>query len=402
MIGDTWSQIGWRRLGVILVCGFAGVSCADEPSATAQKQTAQAQGKQAAKPSPKPSADSRQSIEYWIEQLDDDRYLRREAATEELIDAGPAVVEPLSEVLKSGDLEVTERAISVLQRIALTQPPAEDGGAWGKLRDLADSGAGSGAARAIVSVQEIREARGEQASRKLADAGVFIGMSEFVVQNASKLRPVVQLGDQWNGDTEPLQWLRWISHIKYARVEGKALRGDVLTEVARMPDVHTLALMDGSVAVDALATLEAMPHIHTLELRYVPLTESHAQVLARLPVRVSLSLMGTGLDREIVRRMREELPGLQIEFKQGGFLGVLCIDGFNACRISSVVEGSAAHDAGLIPGDIIIGLDEAKVDTFRDLQDAINQHMPGDSITIRYLRGGEVQSATVELGRLRS
>ena len=46
--------------------------------------------------------------------------------------------------------------------------------------------------------------------------------------------------------------------------------------------------------------------------------------------------------------MREALPGLTIDHKQGGFLGVTCLDTLDACQISGIVAGGAAEAAGLI------------------------------------------------------
>ena len=42
----------------------------------------------------------------------------------------------------------------------------------------------------------------------------------------------------------------------------------------------------------------------------------------------------------------------------------------------------------LVPGDIIIGIDDRDVATSSDLNDALEAHAPGANITIRVLRDG--------------
>jgi S1-C subfamily serine protease len=109
--------------------------------------------------------------------------------------------------------------------------------------------------------------------------------------------------------------------------------------------------------------------------------------------------MGTGVPADVVDRMRESLPNLDIEFRQGGFLGVSCRTP-QLASIDGVVPGSAADRAGLRPNDIIVGIDDTDVGRFQDLQEAINRYPPGEKIELRYARGGEIRETTVELGRL--
>ena len=62
------------------------------------------------------------TIAYWVEQLGHDLYLRREMASTKLTEAGPAAIDDLVEAIRSGDLEVVERAMGVITEIALAHP----------------------------------------------------------------------------------------------------------------------------------------------------------------------------------------------------------------------------------------------------------------------------------------
>ena len=82
------------------------------------------------------------SVDYWVTQLDNDHFLRREMATKKLIEAGPAAIADLVHVIREGDLEVVERATNAMTEIALSRAPSEDGGAWDQLNRLATQSAG--------------------------------------------------------------------------------------------------------------------------------------------------------------------------------------------------------------------------------------------------------------------
>ncbi len=100
--------------------------------------------------------------------------------------------------------------------------------------------------------------------------------------------------------------------------------------------------------------------------------------------------------------MRQYLPGLAITHRQGGFLGVTCNTfGVAECRIRTVIDGSAADQAGLQADDVIVGIGDAKVEQFSDLQAEINQHLPGDELLIKFLRHGTEREVKLSLGKYR-
>jgi S1-C subfamily serine protease len=129
------------------------------------------------------------------------------------------------------------------------------------------------------------------------------------------------------------------------------------------------------------------------------LSDDQGDLIASIPIRVSLTLMGTGISAEKVELMRDALPGLQIDHRQGGFLGVTCLDSYDVCKISGVLPDSAAEEAGLIEGDVIVRIGDTEIARFRDLQNAINQHLPGDEVEVKFQRGEKIETAKVRLRR---
>ena len=66
--------------------------------------------------------------------------------------------------------------------------------------------------------------------------------------------------------------------------------------------------------------------------------------------------------------------------------------------ITSVMPGTAADDAGLKRGDIVISVDGKDVNSPEDLAELIKSHKPGDVISVKLFRKGREQTLTVELG----
>jgi S1-C subfamily serine protease len=65
--------------------------------------------------------------------------------------------------------------------------------------------------------------------------------------------------------------------------------------------------------------------------------------------------------------------------------------------VAEAVQGGPAARAGLQPEDIITALDQTAVKTLGELQDALSQHQPGDTVTLSIMRAGAEQELDVRL-----
>jgi S1-C subfamily serine protease len=63
-----------------------------------------------------------------------------------------------------------------------------------------------------------------------------------------------------------------------------------------------------------------------------------------------------------------------------------------------ITPGSPAAAAGIQPGDIITGIDDITIDSEHPVNAVLAQYAPGDTVTLRVLRGGETLSIEVTLG----
>ena len=345
---------------------------------------------------------SNETAAYWITQLSHEHYLRREKASQEIKELGPVVIPDLLTAMNQGDLEVIERAVAVISDFAISNEPEEDGNAWVTLQSLAENSVGRRAMAARAAMNEVATSRSEQAGDLLVEAGLFIGFGDFSVAALQSPVRLVEVGDGWNGDVKVLRWLRWMGDIQHVRVSGKAVKGSVLRNVVRMPDLTAIAIVNADAAVDSevFSSLNGMDRIDSLDVRYVNITEQQGDIISRLPLRKSLTLMGTNIDSAAVDKIKSRLTGLLIQIRQGGFLGVSCYRDEKECRVNMVYPNTAASAAGLLFQDIIVGAGEDEISDFSTLQETINKHQAGDEIEIRFLRGGKLLKAKVKLKRL--
>lgn len=105
----------------------------------------------------------------------------------------------------------------------------------------------------------------------------------------------------------------------------------------------------------------------------------------------------------------DEIPG-SWNNQPGGFkmynlnenkamLGVTTDEVENGVKIQSVSKQSAAEKSGLKEGDIITKVDDKKIETPDDLSDVIQDHKPGDKVTVTFIRDKKEQKVTAELGK---
>jgi S1-C subfamily serine protease len=68
--------------------------------------------------------------------------------------------------------------------------------------------------------------------------------------------------------------------------------------------------------------------------------------------------------------------------------------------VESVSGGSAADQAGIKDGDLIVAVDGTPIRSFDELRGLISSHSPGETVTITIVRDGDRQDVQVDLGTL--
>lgn len=73
------------------------------------------------------------------------------------------------------------------------------------------------------------------------------------------------------------------------------------------------------------------------------------------------------------------------------------IDRDNGVYVSEVTEGSAAEEAGLLDGDVIVGVDGVTTLRNSELLEQLGRHRPGDVVSIEFERDGKMKTADAKL-----
>jgi putative serine protease PepD len=83
---------------------------------------------------------------------------------------------------------------------------------------------------------------------------------------------------------------------------------------------------------------------------------------------------------------------------RAAFLGVATEEAATGVRVEEVTSGSAADDAGLERGDVIIAVGDTAIDSPEDLGAAVRRLDPGDTVELRIQRDGSARTVTATLG----
>jgi putative serine protease PepD len=110
----------------------------------------------------------------------------------------------------------------------------------------------------------------------------------------------------------------------------------------------------------------------------------------------SNSGVGFAISSNMVQRVAQQLIGGKKVSHP--YLGVSTSDGNGGATVDSVKSGSPASKAGLRQGDLVTAIDRQAVNSSDSLVTTIQNHKPGDRVTLTVKRGGQTQSIRVTLG----
>jgi serine protease DegQ len=115
-----------------------------------------------------------------------------------------------------------------------------------------------------------------------------------------------------------------------------------------------------------------------------------------VPSAIARSIMRQILDFGEVRR---GLLGVTIQTMDAESAEALGTEIDRGALITGIEPGSAAEDAGLHVDDIITGVDGKRIDSNRELANAIGLRGSGEDVKIDYVRDGREQFVTAQLGQ---
>jgi membrane-associated protease RseP (regulator of RpoE activity) len=275
-------------------------------------------------------------VEAWVRQLGAKEFARREAAARSLVASGGAAFGAVEGAIRDGDLEVATRGLEVVLRMLDVADDATAAAAAQSLTRLADSDDEAVRRLAAAALEFHRLGRSVTARERLAALGA-----------AFRERPAV---------------------------EGRGLEVEFGPGWRGVPaDLHLVADLQGLAAVS---------------LHGVPVEDDTLVVLGGLRGVQRIDLFGTGVGPAEARLLAERLPDARIDIRRGGRLGVSSTAFGGRCEIRTVEPGSAADQAGLRSGDVVLSIDGADVASFDELTTRLGESAPGDVVRLIVARRG--------------
>ncbi|WP_231951254.1 S1C family serine protease [Nocardia terpenica] len=108
-----------------------------------------------------------------------------------------------------------------------------------------------------------------------------------------------------------------------------------------------------------------------------------------------------GTAQTIAKQIQSGTASDRVHIGPSAFLGVTVSDtNGSGALVRDVVGGGPAEQLGLAPGDTILGVDNSSVDSATTLTNTMDQHHPGDTVTVTWAdQSGQSQSDQVRLAQ---
>jgi membrane-associated protease RseP (regulator of RpoE activity) len=99
----------------------------------------------------------------------------------------------------------------------------------------------------------------------------------------------------------------------------------------------------------------------------------------------------------MVNRPAKPFFGVNVSDMSDGFRRQFAIPAYRGASVTSVIPFSPAHSAGLKPGDCIVDIDGAPIQSAETVLDAVQRGKPGQVMSVSYYRGRQLTTASVPL-----
>jgi hypothetical protein len=242
------------------------------------------------------------------------------------------------------------------------------------------------ARRALAAWQELRQERTAVAQAELAELGAKIARTQvaggFFV-NEGVL--AIEIGDDFRGEDHDLRRLKWLSDVPILMLVGKKATDEWLKHAASSPGSEELHLYQTSVTNAGISPLRHHSTLKQLGIYYAPVGDQILDALKELPRLTFVKLYGTKISARASSEF-EAATTINVDHRNGAFLGVGARGAGPGCRISRVHDGSPAEKAGLVEDDEVIRFGSTEITNFDELTDAIAQSKAGDEVEMEVIR----------------
>jgi len=333
------------------------------------------------------AAPQAEQIAQWVRDLDGDRFVVRRAATDALVRAGKASVAPLVAAMAQGGPEVLTRGVYILKSLAASRNAATEEAALAALHQLSTSATSTTARLATEAIAALGAVRQERAINELRELGARVILTDNVVFTAPFNMLRLEIGPNWGGSVADLDRFRSLPDVREITFIGPQVNDEWVKRLEYLSGVERVIIKHGRITDDSVRSLAKLKQVTQIYLMYTPITDAALTELYGLETLRELRLYGTEVTRTAVEQFQAEATNVQVDYKAGAFLGVMCQPPPAPCQVFQVVADSAAARGGLEVRDIIVRYGGTPVTNFDDLRTLIGKNKVGDSVLIQVARG---------------
>jgi hypothetical protein len=284
-------------------------------------------------------------IARWIGELDSNRYLVRERATQQLLATGAAALDPLLTAANGDRPEPADRAVWVLKNLGDSEDRQLALSALDRLVQV--QGRPATVAEAKQAQSRLRE---QVCQEQLARLGGRLSIVDYVLPDVGPIQVVrVELGDDWRGNADDLKSLLGLDQHHYFRLVGPAVDDQVIKLFETKEGLRLLQIFTSRVTTAAADSLKA------------------------------------------------HQPKAVVYIRNRALLGIQGDSQANGVRVIQADDKYGAAQAGIVVGDIVTRIDGKPIPDFDRLTAVIAQHQPGDEVAVTILRGAETLTKRVTL-----
>jgi hypothetical protein len=286
---------------------------------------------------------SAEEIATWIKALDNSQYREREEATQRLLSAGKPALDPLLTIANSDQPEPADRAIWILRNMGRSPDNSLALSALEHVVQLKNR-------PAIVSKAEfeLTDRSVAACAERLEPLGAEVSMRPENIETGPVPFLAVELGEKWHGTLDDLRQLIQMQRILRFRLQGAPVSDDIVKMFAEKQNLANLML------IETKATPEAVDFV------------------------------------------KDKHPETTVYVRNLVMLGVSAEKSAAGMVVTSVRPDTAASNANMVDGDIIVTIDGHPVPDFDRLTARIAQHQPGEQVELEIIRKELVKDKPIE------
>tara|TARA_R100000781_G_C4074398_1_gene125589 strand:+ start:258 stop:1112 length:855 start_codon:yes stop_codon:yes gene_type:complete len=165
-------------------------------------------------------------------------------------------------------------------------------------------------------------------------------------------------------------------------------------QLPTLEEVRQIHFQKYPVTDQTIANLSRYPELQALSMQSAEVSTTVLDnIFDDLPELTGLTIINCkNITPEWIEKSQLANPSVSINFRGTAYLGIsanIMNPDEEGCVVMYVQSGSAAEKGGMLPGDIIIGIEDSEVSSFTDLVMELARYSPDDQVTIQVNRQEE-------------